>query len=81
MGNFKIIEPDSPHPDVLLHRDRNENGDEIVEIKAIGTIDGVGNMFATEQIIFQSEYTAREFIESYSEESAKSWCRRQKIKC
>jgi len=36
--NFKIIETSEKLPDVLLFRDRDENGKEIVNILAIGTL-------------------------------------------
>ena len=40
MLQFRIIETSANYPDVLLHRDRDENGKETVQIKAIGIIEG-----------------------------------------
>jgi len=78
--NYKIIETGYELPDVLLHRDRNDDGEEIVQIKAIGFYDGADNMFCIEDITFNSECSAQRFIKDFTLESAESWCTDNQIK-
>lgn len=77
--NHKIIETSFDLPDVLLHRDRND-GEEIVQIKAIGFYDGSDNMFCIEDITFSNERSAQRFIKDFTLASAESWCNDNKIK-
>jgi hypothetical protein len=35
--NYKIVVTESEYPDVLLYRDRDDQGNEIVTIQAVGT--------------------------------------------
>lgn len=79
MTHFKIITTTSDYPDVLLVRDRDENGEEIVRIVAVGTIDGQSNMFASSKVSFDCWQDAMDFINDFSSDSANKWCERQKI--
>lgn len=82
MNNFRIISTDysSPDvPDVLLYRDRNEDGLEMVNILAIGRIDNEDDMFAIESVTFEDYKSALNFINDFSVESAIKWCKKQKI--
>lgn len=77
--NFKIIETGHSIPDVLLYRDRDADGVEIVNILAIGTLENSDNMFASEQIKFESPDSAQRFIADYSVMSAAKWCEKEGI--
>jgi hypothetical protein len=79
MTHFKIIETGHEIPDVLLHRDRDEDGNEIVKIFAVGIIDGSENMFAGEEISFENAFTASEYIEAFTKKNAENWCKRQEV--
>lgn len=78
--NFRIIVTQSPAPDILLYRNRNEDGTELVVVMAIGTIDKLNDMFASEVIEFENSTSAQCFITDYSKESAEAWCKYNKIK-
>lgn len=78
--NFKIIETEPRFPDILLHRDRDESGKEIVKILAIGTMENSDDMFAGEEITFESKESAQRFIVDFSSISAAKWCINQDIK-
>jgi len=80
MANFKIINTSPKYPDILLYRDRDEDGGEIVEIKTIGIIDGEDDMFACETVNFQSSLLACSFINDFSKKSADDWCESENIK-
>jgi len=77
--NYRIIETGSNYPDLLLHRDRNENGDESVTIFAIGVIAEDEDQFATEEVLFDSSKTAQLFIKDFSKASADQWCANNEI--
>lgn len=77
--HFKIIETSTQLPDVLLHRDRDENGQEMVKILAVGKIGEDENMFAIEQIEFENVESAISFIRDYSKTSAEKWCQKQEV--
>lgn len=79
MQHFKILETGHDIPDVLLHRDRDEEGTEVVKIVAIGIIDGEENMFAIEEIEFENAFTASEYIDSFTKKNAENWCKRQNV--
>ena len=79
MQHFKILETGHDIPDVLLHRDRDEDGNETVKIVAIGIVDGTENMFAVEEIGFENAFTAAEYIESFTKKNAENWCKRQGV--
>jgi len=79
MLQFRIIETSASYPDVLLHRDRDENGKETVQIKAIGIIEGQEDMFAEESITFNSYHSACRFIEDFTQKSAEDFCKREGI--
>jgi len=78
--NFKIIETESQFPDVLLYRDRDSNGTELVNILAIGTLEDSDDSFASETASFDSHESAIDFIRYYTKHSANSFCKRQGIK-
>lgn len=79
MSHFKIIETEVLLPDVLLHRDRYEDGTEFVEIKAIGIIDGDNEMFAVEKVTFECPRSAIAFIRDFSTTTANEWCKKNSI--
>ncbi len=79
MLNFKIIETSDKYPDILLHRDRDENN-EFVEIKAIGTSNNIDDYFITEKITFETKLSAMRFIYDFSVSSAEQWCNYYEIK-
>lgn len=80
MQHFKIIETGHDLPDVLLYRDRDEDGTEMVKIMACGIVDNEADMFAVESITFENSFTAADFIECYDMKMAEAWCNRQEIK-
>lgn len=71
--NYKIIVTSQELPDVLLHRDKDEET-EVVHMKAIGFIDGEPDMYAVETVYFDSAKSAIGFVRDYSVESANEWC-------
>jgi len=77
--NYKIIETSEKYPNVLLYRDRDENGTEFVYISAIGKIENEEDMFAFECVEFENNKTAQSFINDYSKESAEEWCEENEI--
>lgn len=79
MKHFKILETSSVFPDVLIRRDRNENGDEYVEISAIGVIDDIEDMYAIEKVLFEDNLSAISYIKHFSVEAAEDFCKRNKI--
>lgn len=79
MQHFKVIETGHDLPDVLLHRDRDDNGNEIVKIFACGIIGGEENMFAIEEVSFENAFTASEFIDCFDKRRAENWCKRQEV--
>jgi len=72
--NFKIIKTSEELPDVLLFRDRDENGKEIVNILAIGTLEDLPDMFLESQVLFDSGELAKRYIQDFSRTSAETWC-------
>lgn len=77
--NFKIIETDPEYPDVLLHRDRDENGSEIVTILAFGFAEDSDDYQVCENVFFDEPDSAQSFIRDYSKDSANKWCRIQNV--
>lgn len=77
--NFKIIETPSLMPDILLYRNRDENGTESVNIVAIGTVDNQDETYAMETIIFENPMSAKRFIIDFSQFSAAQWCEKERI--
>lgn len=76
--NYVILQTKVNLPDVLLYRDRDEEGKEIVIIKAIGSGE-IDDYFAIEEIAFQSVLSAQNFINDFSVDSANKWCEDQNI--
>lgn len=76
--HYKIVETGSGSPDVLLHRDRDDEG-EFVRIFAIGIMEGEINMFAIERVDFENYTTAIRFIKDFSKLAAEEWCLKQGI--
>lgn len=77
--NFKIIETSHSYPDVLIVRDRDDNGKEMVNILAIGILEDLPDMFMESQVIFDSAELAKLYIKDFSEKSAELWCAKNKI--
>ncbi|MEO6283180.1 MAG: hypothetical protein ABIN80_23895 [Dyadobacter sp.] len=71
--NFKIIILPQTQTEVCLHRDRNEEGEEIVRITAF-VISSSGTEPMLERVVrFSDEKSARFFVDDYSELSAKGF--------
>lgn len=78
--NFKTLNPGPKYPDVLVTRDKDENGFEIVKLIAFGKQDGESDMICSENIKFESMEMAKSFVEDFSEESAARWCKKERLK-
>lgn len=80
--NFKIIETPAEYPDVLVHRDRDENGKELVKLLAFGTIyqDDDSNAIAEETVSFVNYEAAQAFVHDFSYESAVAFRERPEIR-
>ena len=78
--NFKIIETSQNYLDVLLVRDRNENGKEMVNILAIGILEDLPDMFLESQVVFDSADLAKSYIKDFTQKTAEIWCKENKIK-
>lgn len=72
--NYKIIETGDGYPDVLLFRDRDEDGNEIVKIHALGTQGQEYEYVMTDTVHFSEKDSAKSFIRDYSIKSAEIWC-------
>jgi hypothetical protein len=73
--NFKIITLPETQTEVCLHRDRNEEGEEIVRITAL-VISLAGTEPMLETVVrFADAWSAQFFVEDYSEMSAKGFLR------
>lgn len=78
--NYKIIETEPQFPDLLLYRDRDETGQEMVMILTIGTMENSDDMFAGEKVLFENSESAKSFIQDYSVFTANKFCKDQGIK-
>lgn len=78
--NYKIIETAAQYPDLLLYRDRDETGQEMVMILTIGHMENSDDMFAGEKILFETSDSAQSFIRDYSQFTANKFCQTQPIK-
>lgn len=78
--NFKIIETSVNQPDVLVYRDRNDDGEEQVIIHAFGKIDESDDMIISEVVEFENPETAMNFVKDYSAHSANEFCKRNNLK-
>lgn len=72
--DFKIIDSEPP---VLLHRDRDENGDETVIITAFVFCEDGPDYQLEQSIKFPSETMVWSFISDYSLDSAIQWLEEQ----
>lgn len=73
--NFKIITIPETQTEVCLHRDRNEEGEEIVRITAL-VISLTGAEPILETVVrFADTRSAQFFVDDYSETSAKGFLR------
>ena len=73
--NFKIITIPETQTEVCLHRDRNEEGEEIVRITAL-VISLAGTEPMLETVVrFADASSAQFFVDDYSETSAKGFLR------
>lgn len=79
MESFKIIATRSDFPDVLLYRNRHEDGSDSVVLLAVGTMYEDEDIFVTEKVIFEDSISASSFIRDFSENSANEWCAKQDI--
>lgn len=77
---MRIIVTSDDRPDVLLHKDVDEKGNIICQLKAIGFAEGTEGYILTENIIFENDETCIDFIRDYSEFSANKWCKENDIK-
>lgn len=78
--NYKIIETAPQFPDLLLYRGRDETGQEMVNILAIGHLEDSDDMFAGEKVIFENSESAKSFIRDYSVFTANKFCKDQGLK-
>lgn len=79
--NFKIIETDSPFPDVLIYRDENDAGESIAVIRVWGwEPNETTESLISEVIEFENSETTKSFIEDFSSKSAENWCESREIK-
>ena len=78
--NFKIIETNINHPDVLVYRDRNDDGEEQVIIHAFGKIEESDDMIISDVVEFENSETAKCFVKDYSTNSANEFCKRNNLK-
>jgi hypothetical protein len=72
--NFRIIT--DVNPPVLVARDRDENGDEIVRLTAW---DNENDLVCQETVIFNHHEAAKRFVADFSDEAAYEFLERQKI--
>lgn len=79
MKHFKIIETGSEIPDVLLYRDIDDQGVELVNILAIGEQGDNEDYFACETARFEDASGAIDFINDFSVKSAESFCKRNDV--
>lgn len=77
--NYKIIKTNDPYPDVLVHRNINDDQNEIVRILAFGVIDAEEDQMWMEDITFENNLTPQYFINDFSQASAEAWCRENAI--
>jgi hypothetical protein len=70
--NFKIIRI-AENTDVCLHRDRSEEGEEIVRITAFVVNAHQAELMLEQVVRFTGSGAARRFIEDYSLESAREF--------
>lgn len=77
--NYKIIETNHECPDVLVFRDRDQQGNELVRILAVGIIDNEKDMFAADMVVFPDSETARAYIIDFTVKSAEMWCKKEGI--
>lgn len=82
MANFRIIETGSETPDVLIRRDfQNEdalNNSFIVKIETCG-YDNELLSHCWEDVLFENEVSASEYIDQYRQKNAESFCKRQGV--
>ena len=74
--NYKLIENLHNRPNVLVHRELNEQGFDVVKVTAIGKIDDTNDMFAMEEAVFDTPEMAKSFVRDYSTTSAEGFCDR-----
>ena len=77
--DYRIIKTGYDIPDVLLHRDRDDEGNEVVEVKAIGTIDSNEDQFAIETVKFPNADLAFAFIRDFTKQAATDFCERNGV--
>lgn len=77
--NFKIIKTGLEYPDVLVTRDRDDDG-EIVKIIAIGTINDDLDQIIETIIEFPQFEFSKAFIENFNTKLAKAFCDQHNIK-
>jgi len=74
--DFKTIKTDPKYPDVLVYRDRDCVGDELVMVLAIGIINGEEDQFAVERAKFPNKSLASAFVNDFTTDSANEFCAR-----
>lgn len=77
--DYRIIESGVDYPDVLVHRDRDEDGDFVI-IECFGKIDDEENVMAIERVSFEDHKSAKLFIQfGIDEEFVNRWCKNNNI--
>lgn len=75
MSNYKIIKTNDPYPDVLIHRNLDDDQNDTVRILAFGVIDAEEDGMWIEDIVFENNFMPGHFINDFSQASAEAWCR------
>lgn len=77
--NFKIINTPDGYPDVLIRREPEDEGSDVIVINAWGTIDGEEDLMVEEIIRFETPQTLQDFIEAFTVQMAIRFCDRKSI--
>ena len=78
MENFKIIKTGSAYPDVLVYRDIDDEGEQIVCILAYGHQGTEEDESLMKEIIWMPDIdAAKSIISDFSTQSAESFCRKR----
>jgi len=78
---FKTIELKNPLPDVLLFRDTDDDGNQIVTIQCYGYNKDSDEEIAFELVRFHNADACRRFIRDFSEESATEYAEEFDLVC
>lgn len=77
--NYKIVETSATLPDVLVYRNLDDKGENIVVILAIGDEKGASDTFVDETVKFNSISQSKAFIRDFSTKSAEDFCNQNNL--